>query len=59
MAVLRFAKIELERLYKRINKSNSNMRGNKGVTDKDISQLYHDVLFGNVLKLLNSIGSVR
>ena len=59
MAVLKFARIELERFYKRIIKSNNNLRRNQRVTDKEISQLYNDFLFSNVSKLSNSVGSVR
>ena len=57
-AVIRFAKVELDRLCKQIQKSNINTRG-KRVTDKDIYELYQNVLFNDLLKLSSNIGSVR
>ena len=49
-AVLRLAKIELVRLCKRIFKLNSNIRG-KYAKEKDITELYQDILFNDILRL--------
>ena len=58
MAVIKFAKIELDRLCKRILKSNCNIKRNS-VTEKDNTRLYQDFLFNDILRQSSSIGSVR
>ena len=57
-AVIRFAKVELDRLCKRILKSNSNMKGNR-IKVNDINELYKDILYNDILRLSSNIGSVR
>ena len=56
--VFKFAKKELDRLYKRILKSNSNLKG-KRVSDTDITELYHDIIFSDILRLSSTTGSSR
>ena len=50
-AVLKFVKIELDRLYKRIIKSNSNLGGKHRLTNEDIAELFHDIIYSDILKL--------
>ena len=57
-AMIRFAKIELDRLCKRILKSNCNIKRNS-VTEKDNTKLYQDFLFNDILRQSSDIGSVR
>ena len=57
-AAIRFAKIELDRLCKRILKSNCSIKRNS-VTEKDSAKLYQDFLYNDILRLSSSIGSVR
>ena len=57
-SVVKSAKIELDHLCKRILKSNKSLRG-KRVTAKDLTLLYQDVLYSDVLRLSSNTGTVR
>ena len=57
-AIIKFAKVELGRLCKRIFKSNCCMKS-KRFTKNDINELYKDILYNDILRLSSNIGSVR
>ena len=57
-AVIRFAKVELDRLYKLILKSNCSIRS-RCLTKNDINELYKDILYNDIFRLSSNIGSVR
>ena len=57
-AVIRFAKMKLDNLYKRILRSN-NKRRRKVVTENEITEIYQDALFNVIPMHSSSTGSVR